>query len=63
MTATVIHLKPRPAPKLPAPTDKHDVDAAASTCPVCGERLVAQRCKLYCKSSKCVNLVVMSCAD
>jgi len=32
-------------------------------CPVCGGPLLEERCKMICRSAKCVYRVVYSCAE
>jgi len=36
---------------------------AAMVCPVCGSALVAEKCKVVCRSSACVYRIVMNCAE
>lgn len=36
---------------------------AGQLCPVCGAALIAEKCKLVCRSPKCVYRIVFNCAE
>ena len=36
---------------------------ANQVCPVCGAALVAEKCKLVCRSPQCVYRIVFNCAE
>ena len=38
-------------------------DAASSVCPVCGAKLVYEKCKVVCRSERCVYRIVFNCAE
>lgn len=42
---------------------EHDPDSVNSVCPVCGEPLHHEKCKVVCKSSRCVYRIVFNCAE
>jgi len=51
-------LPPPPAPP-PAPSDA-GVD---SVCPVCGEAVRNEKCKVVCRSSRCGYRIILTCAE
>ena len=34
-----------------------------NTCPVCGAALVSEKCKVVCRSSKCVYRIIFNCSE
>ena len=34
-----------------------------TTCPVCGGQLTAEKCKVVCRSEKCVYRIVFNCSE
>lgn len=43
--------------------DERDPQAVNNVCPVCGEPLFHEKCKVVCKSSRCVYRIVFNCAE
>lgn len=44
--------------------DEQDGEApSALVCPVCGAPLVHEKCKLVCRSERCVYRIVFNCAE
>ena len=43
-----------PAAENPAPD---------SVCPVCGEKLISEKCKVVCRSERCRYRIVFNCAE
>jgi hypothetical protein len=35
----------------------------AAPCPVCGAETVQEKCKVVCRSEKCVYRIVMNCSE
>lgn len=35
----------------------------AAVCPVCGEPLIQEKCKVVCRSERCVYRIVLNCAE
>ena len=49
-----------------SPLSGRGVDPAevlGSYCPVCGERLSHEKCKVVCRSSRCVHRIVFNCSE
>ena len=44
-------------PEVNPPSDKDQV------CPVCGAALIAEKCKLVCRSPTCVYRIVFNCSE
>jgi len=42
--------------------DRED-DEVSSRCPVCGEPLLHEKCKVVCRSERCVYRIVFNCAE
>jgi hypothetical protein len=40
-------------------TERH----ADAVCPVCGGPLIAEKCKVVCRSERCRYRIVMTCAE
>lgn len=40
-----------------------DTDRSSVACPVCGSALVAEKCKLICRSATCVYRIIFNCAE
>ena len=38
-------------------------DPAPDVCPVCGEKLVHEKCKVVCRSKVCVYRIVFNCSE
>ncbi len=38
-------------------------DTASTVCPVCGAPLLHEKCKLVCRSERCVYRIVFNCAE
>lgn len=36
---------------------------AEGVCPVCGDPLVAEKCKVVCRSERCVYRIVFNCSE
>jgi hypothetical protein len=34
-----------------------------SVCPVCGEKVVQEKCKVICRSTRCVYRIIYTCAE
>lgn len=49
--------QPEPAPEEPVP------DAALTVCPVCGQPLLHEKCKVVCRSTTCVYRIIYNCAE
>ena len=43
-------------------TWKEEADSAPA-CPVCGARLVQEKCKVVCRSEICVYRIVFNCSE
>lgn len=50
---------PAPAPRN-APEDETNPD---SVCPVCGAKLISEKCKVVCRSERCGYRIVFNCAE
>lgn len=44
------------------PTERGDA-AEQAVCPVCGEPLQQEKCKVVCRSATCVYRIVYNCAE
>lgn len=51
------NLRPMETHPPPPPAD------ADSTCPVCGAALVHEKCKVVCRSDRCVYRIVFNCSE
>lgn len=38
-------------------------DTSSRVCPVCGAPLIAEKCKLVCRSDVCIYRIVFNCAE
>jgi len=38
-------------------------ESNANICPVCGARLLHEKCKLVCRSQTCVYRIIFNCAE
>ena len=47
---------PEPAPDGTAPSPD-------SICPVCGAKLISEKCKVVCRSERCRYRIVFNCAE
>ena len=34
-----------------------------SVCPVCGEKVVQEKCKVICRNARCVYRIIYTCAE
>ncbi len=46
----------------PASAPPEDV-APDSVCPVCGAKLISEKCKVVCRSERCRYRIVFNCAE
>ena len=44
-------------------TDGCGDDAAAMTCPVCGEAALQEKCKVVCRSERCTWRIIYNCSE
>lgn len=49
-----------PVEQSPAPTGD---DSVNSCCPVCGGKLISEKCKVVCRSERCRYRIVFNCAE
>lgn len=49
-------------PSEPTP-EEPDPSSAMNLCPVCGQPLVHEKCKVVCRSSTCVYRIIYNCAE
>lgn len=56
---------PPPHPTAPSGsrTERRVEPRAESTCPVCGAPLVQEKCKVVCRSERCVYRIVFNCSE
>jgi len=47
----------------PAPQPVDDGTHPDSVCPVCGEKVVQEKCKVVCRSARCVYRIIYTCAE
>jgi hypothetical protein len=40
-----------------------DDGAKDSVCPVCGAKLISEKCKVVCRSERCRSRIVFNCAE
>lgn len=38
-------------------------DTSKLICPVCGHQLIQEKCKIVCRSSTCVYLIIFNCSE
>lgn len=43
----------------PKPAERH----SDQHCPVCGAELISEKCKVVCRSPRCVYRIVFNCAE
>jgi hypothetical protein len=49
-----------PDPDPAEPSEQKPVD---SVCPVCGSALLHEKCKVVCRSERCVYRIILTCAE
>jgi hypothetical protein len=54
---------PSPSPKPEAPQTAAELPSADSICPVCGAKLISEKCKVVCRSERCRYRIVFNCAE
>jgi hypothetical protein len=55
---------PEPEATETLPHDAPDVAASSdSVCPVCGAKLISEKCKVVCRSERCRYRIVFNCAE
>lgn len=45
------------------PEDESGSNTESTVCPVCGAPLLHEKCKLVCRSERCVYRIVFNCAE
>ena len=50
---------PKPEPASPAA----ELPAPGRVCPVCGAKLISEKCKVVCRSERCRDRIVCNCAE
>lgn len=43
--------------------ERRESGSPETTCPVCGATLVSEKCKVVCRSEKCVYRIVFNCSE
>ena len=51
---------PNPDPTPPQNTEDTSVN---SLCPVCGGKLISEKCKVICRSDRCRYRIIFNCAE
>ena len=46
----------------PEPREEEPIDPD-SVCPVCGAKLISEKCKVVCRSERCGYRIVFNCAE
>ncbi len=49
-------------PSTPEPREDEPIDLD-SVCPVCGAKLISEKCKVVCRSERCGYRIVFNCAE
>lgn len=44
-------------------TARDAADDAASTCPACGEPVRQEKCKIVCRSERCIFRIIYTCSE
>ena len=47
----------------PPPESAAESVAPDSVCPVCGAKLISEKCKVVCRSERCRYRIVFNCAE
>lgn len=42
---------------------KIDLETKNQVCPVCGSLVVSEKCKIVCRSEKCVYRIIYNCSE
>jgi hypothetical protein len=45
------------------PVKKNKEAKPRMVCPVCGEKVIQEKCKIVCKSEKCVYRIIYNCSE
>lgn len=43
--------------------NKKEKNSAQSICPVCGAPLIQEKCKVVCRSEKCLYRIIYNCSE
>lgn len=43
--------------------DAEETRESRAVCPVCGEPLLQEKCKVVCRSARCVYRIILNCAE
>ena len=52
-----------PGDKTADTTSSNDEPNVNSRCPVCGGKLISEKCKVVCRSERCRYRIVFNCAE
>ncbi len=47
----------------PQPNADNSAPSPDSVCPVCGAKLISEKCKVVCRSERCRYRIVFNCAE
>lgn len=42
---------------------RHSDESAHMLCPVCGEKLIQEKCKVICRSKMCIYRIIYNCSE
>ncbi len=45
------------------PSELSDTEKREQICPVCGEPLFQEKCKVVCRSKRCIYRIVFNCSE
>jgi hypothetical protein len=54
--------RPSPPPETPAHPEE-PVAQSDNYCPICGAALVQEKCKVVCRSPRCVYRIIFNCSE
>lgn len=53
----------QPVKKLVSLLDEQPVEHVQEVCPACGHAVIQEKCKVVCRSHKCVYRIVLNCSE
>jgi hypothetical protein len=54
---------PDPPPKSPPHDTSAEEEFPDNVCPVCGAKLISEKCKVVCRSERCRYRIIFNCAE